>query len=62
MLNRMSNPLQMIQSFNQFRASFRGNPQEEVQKLVASGRINQSQLNQLQQMANQFQTMMRMMK
>jgi len=47
----------MIQAFNNFRQTFTGNPEQEVKKLIASGRINQSQLNQLQNMANQFQQM-----
>lgn len=54
----LNNPMQMIQQFNQFRSNFSGNPQEEVQRLMASGRINQQQLNQLQTMAQQFQAML----
>lgn len=54
----MNNPIQMINEFNRFRQSFQGNPQEEVQKLLASGRMNQNQLNQLQAMASQFQQML----
>lgn len=49
----------MIQQFNQFKSSFTGNPKAEVEKLVASGRISQQQLNQLQSMAIQFQNMMK---
>lgn len=60
--NKMNNPLQMISEFNKFKQSFQGDPKAEVQKLVASGRINQQQLNQLQQMASQFQNMMRNIK
>lgn len=56
------NPFQMIQQFNQFRASFQGDPQQEVQKLLQSGRMNQAQLNQLQAMAQQFQTLLQSMK
>lgn len=54
----VNNPLQMIQAFNQFKSSFSGNPEEEVRKLVASGRMSQSQLNQLQSMATEFQKVM----
>lgn len=56
------NPMQMIAQFNQFRSSFQGNPQEEVQKLIASGKMSQAQLNQLQGMASQFQQMLNSMK
>nr|DAW16811.1 MAG TPA: hypothetical protein [Caudoviricetes sp.] len=47
---------QMMQQFQQFRQSFQGDPKTEVQKLLQSGRISQQQLNQLQAMAQQFQT------
>lgn len=40
-----NNPIQMIKSFNEFRQSFNGDPEQEVKKLVASGKINQQQLN-----------------
>ena len=49
-----NNRMQMIQQFAQFKNSFSGNPQQEVQKLLQSGQMNQSQLNQLQSMAQQF--------
>lgn len=49
---------QMVQQFNQFKQSFTGDPKEEVEKLVQSGKISQSQLNQLQMMAKQFQALM----
>lgn len=56
------NPFQMIQQFNQFRNNFKGNAQEEVQKLIASGKMSQQQLNQLQSMASQFQQMLNSIK
>ena len=34
------------------------NPQEEVNKLLQSGKISQEQLNQAQQMAHQFRNML----
>ena len=45
----------MMQQFQQFRANFQGDPQQEVQKLLQSGKMSQQQLNQLQEMAKQFQ-------
>lgn len=59
---QIQNPLQMIQQFNQFRANFKGNPEEEVRKLLTSGKISQSQLNELQAMAKQFQDLMQSFK
>lgn len=52
------NPMQMISQFNQFKSNFRGDPKAEVQRLLASGKISQAQLNQLQSMASQFQQML----
>ena len=49
---------QMVQQFNQFKANFKGDPKAEVEKLMQSGAITQDQLNQLQQMAKQFQSLM----
>ena len=49
---------QMMQQFQQFKANFQGDPKAEVEKLLQSGRLNQRQLNQLQQMAKQFQSLM----
>ena len=48
----------MIQQFRQFQQSFKGDPKAEVEKLVQSGKIAQQQLNQLQQVASQFQQLL----
>ncbi len=50
---------QMMQQFQQFRANFQGDPKQEVQKLLQSGKMSQQQLNQLQAMAQQFQAFMK---
>ena len=55
-------PMQMIQQFMQFKQNFKGDPKAEVQKMLQSGRISQQQLNQVQQMAGQFQRMLKGMK
>ncbi|MBE5703943.1 MAG: hypothetical protein EGS62_06925 [Ruminococcus sp.] len=55
-------PMQMIQQFMQFRQNFKGDPKEEVQKMLQSGKISQQQLNQVQQMAEQFQNLLKNMK
>ena len=46
----------MMQQFQQFKATFQGDPEQEVRKLIASGKISQNQLNQLQQAAQMFQS------
>lgn len=62
MSGRMPGPMgemqQMIQQFQQFKASFRGDPQQEVQKLLNSGQMTQAQYNQIQQMAMQMSQML----
>ena len=54
----MNNFAQMMQQFQQFKANFRGDPKAEVEKLLQSGKLNQQQLNQLQQMAKQFKQLL----
>jgi hypothetical protein len=55
-------PMQMIQQFMQFKQNFKGDPKAEVEKMLQSGRISQQQLNQVQQMAGQFQSLLKNMK
>ena len=55
-------PMQMVQQFMQFKQNFRGDPKAEVQKMLQSGKISQQQLNQVQQMAGQFQNLLKNMK
>ena len=49
---------QFMSEFQQFKANFKGNPQQEVQKLLNSGQLTQQQYNQLQQAASQIARMM----
>lgn len=53
----MANAQQFMQRFEQFRKAFQGNPREQVQQLLNSGKVSQSQYNQAVQMANQFAKM-----
>ena len=55
-------PMQMIQQFMQFKQNFKGDPKAEVEKILQSGQISQQQLNQVQQMAEQFQNLLNNMK
>ena len=54
----MGNLADMLQQFKQFKESFRGDPKQEVMKLLQSGKISQAQLDQIQMMANHFQQML----
>lgn len=49
----------MMQQFQQFRQDFQGDPKQEVEKLLQSGKMSQQQLNQLQAMAQQFQSFLK---
>lgn len=44
----------MIQQFQQFRQNFRGDPRQQVQELLNSGRMTQDQYAKLQGMAQQL--------
>ena len=55
-------PMQMVQQFMQFKQNFKGDPKAEVEKMLQSGQISQQQLNQVQQMAGQFQNLLKNMK
>ena len=49
----------MLAQFQQFRQQMQGkNPHDEINRLLQSGSINQQQLNQAQQMAQQFQSLL----
>ena len=55
-----NNPASMIQQFNEFMKQMHGiNPKDEVMKMLHNGKINQQQLNQAQQMAQQMQYLLR---
>lgn len=62
----MSNPLyngmnqpqnNMMQRFQQFQRMFKGDPKQQVQQMLNSGRVSQQQYNNAVQMANQFMKM-----
>ena len=54
----MANIQQTWQWYQQFKQSFKGNPQEQIQQLMNSGRVSQQAYNNAYQMATQFQKMM----
>lgn len=64
----MSNPLyksmnnqpnsNLIQRFNQFRQNFHGDPRQQVQQLLNSGKITQQQYNDAMQKARMLQNML----
>jgi vancomycin permeability regulator SanA len=53
------NPMSsLMQRFQQFQQMFKGDPRQQVQNLLNSGKVSQSQYNQAVQMAQQFQKLM----
>lgn len=48
----------LLQRFQQFQQMFRGDPRQQVQQLLNSGKVSQQQYNSAVQMANQLQRMM----
>lgn len=54
----IQNPIQMMQEFQRFSANFKGDPEQEVKKLLASGKITQQQLNVLQARATELQKLL----
>lgn len=54
-----NNMVNMLKQFNEFKRTFQGNPKEKVQELLNTGKMSQSQFNQLQEMARQFTDMMK---
>lgn len=59
---QLPGPLGNMQNFmsrlNQFRQTFQGDPKQQVQQLLNSGRMSQNQYNQLSQIATQIQNML----
>ncbi len=49
-------PMNMMQAFQQFMQQNQGkNPNEMIQQMLSSGKLNQQQLNQAQQMAKRME-------
>ena len=51
-------PDNFMSKFQQFRQNFKGNPQEQVQQLLNSGKVSQEQYNQAVQQAKALQQML----
>ena len=52
---QMQNPVNnFMQRFQQFQKVFNGDPQQQIQQLLNSGRVSQAQYNNAYQMAQQM--------
>ena len=58
LFNQFGNQNNIIQQFNKFRNSFRGDPREQIQQMLNSGKITQEQYNQAVQKANMLKNML----
>lgn len=50
---------QMIAQFNQFRNQFRGDPRQQIQQMLNSGKISQAQYDQAVKIANNLSQFLR---
>lgn len=56
---QQQNPMNgMMQRFQQFQQMFKGDPKQQVQQLLNSGKVSQQQYNNAVQMAQQFMKIM----
>ena len=55
----MGNAVAMLKQFQQFKNNFHGDPKADVMKLLNNGQMSQAQFNQYQQMAQQFQSLIK---
>jgi len=53
----MTNAMTLMQQFIQFKNNFKGNPQEQIQQMLNSGKITQEQYNNAVKQAQEFQKM-----
>lgn len=48
----------MVQRFNQFRNNFSGDPRQQIQQMLNSGKLTQAQYNEAVQKANALARML----
>lgn len=58
MANQNNPFMQIMQEAQNLKKTFKGNPREEVQKLLNSGELSQSDFNKYSQIAQQVMQMM----
>lgn len=58
-LNPVNNNNPMLQRLMEFKRTFSGNPQQILQDMLNSGRLNQAQLNQYVKQANELYKIMK---
>ena len=58
-MNPMNNIQQVLQRFKQFQQSFRGDARQQVQQLLNSGKVTQSQYDNAVKLAQQLQQLIK---
>lgn len=58
--NNLNPMMQFMQEFGRFRQSFRGDPQQEIQRMLNAGQLTQQQFNQYAAQAQQIARMLGM--
>lgn len=58
MTNQAPGMNNFMQNFQRFRQSMSGDPRQQVQNLLNSGKVSQAQYDRAVQMANQIQRML----
>ena len=58
--SQFGNMASMVQQFQQFKNSFQGDPRQQVQQMLNSGKITQQQYDQAVQQAKAFQQILNM--
>lgn len=48
----------IIQQFNQFKQNFKGDPRQQIQQMLNSGKVSQAQYNAAVQKAQQLQRLL----
>lgn len=54
----MNQPNGLLQRFQQFQQTFKGDPRQQVQNLLNSGKVTQQQYDQAVKMAQQLRQML----
>ena len=58
LFNQFGNMQNVMDSFKQFKSMFNGDPQQQVQQLLKSGRVSQQQYDEAVKKANELFKMM----
>ena len=58
--SQFGNVANLVKQFEQFKSTFQGNPQQQIQQLLNSGKISQQQYDQAVQQAKALQEILGM--